>query len=112
MVHGRSKAAVSADYWLHRTIEEHLKTTCSDLIKELVIVGTNRPAIALLAETTHPDCADEVKNTIIQRMAAFHQRRMPRERLTLRNIVFVPQGTLPRTVRFIFLTEKISNHSG
>ncbi|KAF7345703.1 Acetyl-CoA synthetase-like protein [Mycena venus] len=82
-----------------KTIEEHIKTTCSDLIKEHVIVGTNRPAIALLAEATHPDCGDEGKHTIIQRMTAFHERRMPWERLVWSNILFVPRGTLPRTVR-------------
>ncbi|KAJ6579667.1 hypothetical protein DFH09DRAFT_1360876 [Mycena vulgaris] len=80
-----------------KTIEEYLKTTCSDLIKELVVVGTNRPAIALLAEAAQPDAGENVKTAIVQRLATFDQRRFAWERLSPTNIVFVQRGALPRT---------------
>ncbi|KAJ7124440.1 hypothetical protein C8R44DRAFT_620253 [Mycena epipterygia] len=79
------------------TIEEHLRTTCSDLIKELVVVGTNRPAIALLAEPAQADSGESVKAAIVQRMTPFDQRRFSWERLSAKKIVFVPRGALPRT---------------
>ncbi|KAJ7775662.1 hypothetical protein DFH07DRAFT_952053 [Mycena maculata] len=81
-----------------KAIEEYLRTTCSDLLKELVIVGTNRPAIALLTEAAQPDSADDsVRQTIVDRIVPFDQQRFAWERLSVKNIVFVPRGTLPRT---------------
>ncbi|KAJ7165687.1 hypothetical protein C8R43DRAFT_1061684 [Mycena crocata] len=81
-----------------KTIEEYIRTTCSDLVQELVVVGTNRSSIALLAEASQDSSAEEdVKDAIVTRMTPFHQRRFAWERLSAKNIVFVPRGALPRT---------------
>ncbi|KAJ7490968.1 hypothetical protein FB451DRAFT_1514181 [Mycena latifolia] len=85
---------------LNLTIEEYIRSTCSDLIEEFVVVGTHRPKIALLAETAQPDSTrDNVKEAIIARMEPFDQRRYVWERLSMKNIVFVPRGALPHTAK-------------
>ncbi|KAJ7635339.1 hypothetical protein FB45DRAFT_1143545 [Roridomyces roridus] len=85
-----------------KSIEENVRATCSDLVKDCIVVGTLRPSPALFVEL-HESCTeghDRVKQTILERMHEFNIRRYTTERVTDgRLILVVEEGVLPRTMK-------------
>jgi len=88
-----------------KAIEDELRLTCSDLIKDCVVVGNGRPSPALFIEkfeanlnATSGSSDEGLKSNILGRIKEFNDRRYNHERITDSRLIFiVPQGTLPRT---------------
>jgi hypothetical protein len=81
----------------NRPIEEFVRQHCSDIVAEAVVVGNQRPSLALLVELINAIGGQADKDLIIERMTFFNQQRYKYERLSADRIVFVGRGTLPRT---------------
>ncbi|KAF8520043.1 hypothetical protein JB92DRAFT_2709649 [Gautieria morchelliformis] len=82
-----------------KSIEDHVRTTCSELIGNCVVVGSGRPSPALFVEPAKDDMDHaKIRADILQRTQDFHVRRCSHERITDINlIIVVNRGTLPRT---------------
>ncbi|KAF8464314.1 acetyl-CoA synthetase-like protein [Gautieria morchelliformis] len=81
-----------------KSIEDHVRTTCSELIGDCVVVGSGRPSPALFVEPAKDDMDHaKIRADILQRTQDFHARRYLHERITDINlIIVVNRGTLPR----------------
>lgn len=76
-----------------------MRTTCSELISECIVVGNGRPSPALFIEPAVSCDHAKLKRDILRRTRQFHSRRYLHERITSANfIIIVEPGTLPRTV--------------
>jgi len=82
-----------------KAIEDNIRTTCGQLVKECVVVGYGRPSPTLFIEpATAGMDPDQLKSSIIRATRQFHSRRYMHERITSEKmIVVVPQNTLPKT---------------
>ncbi|KAF7332970.1 Acetyl-CoA synthetase-like protein [Mycena venus] len=85
-----------------KSIEDHVLTSCADLVRNCVIVGHYKPIIVLFVESVQPitSPADEAKfkAAILDRIAAFNTRLIFHERIEREaQIVCAPAGSLPRT---------------
>ncbi|KAJ7631100.1 hypothetical protein FB45DRAFT_1003896 [Roridomyces roridus] len=88
-----------------KSIEDHTRLMCGNLIGECIVVGTGRPSPVLFAEV--PDSKGELsdmdlekmKKEILRKTRQFHSRRYLHERITsTKFIVVVPPKSLPRTL--------------
>jgi hypothetical protein len=85
-----------------RSIEDHVLTSCADLVENCVVVGHYKPAVVLFVEPIQPiDSASAegvLKTAILERIADFNSRLIPHERInSALQIVSVRAGSLPRT---------------
>ncbi|KAI0348433.1 acetyl-CoA synthetase-like protein [Trametopsis cervina] len=81
-----------------KAIENHVRSTCDDLISECIVVGNGRPNPALFVEPKGDMREDTLKRTIIRRTRPFYANRYLHEQIVHPKFVFVvPRGTLPRT---------------
>ncbi|KAJ7846028.1 acetyl-CoA synthetase-like protein [Mycena olivaceomarginata] len=85
-----------------KSIEDHVLTSCADLVENCVVVGHYKPAVILFVEPIQPiDSASAegvLKTAILQRIADFNSRLIPHERInSALQIVSVRAGSLPRT---------------
>ncbi|KAI0080254.1 acetyl-CoA synthetase-like protein [Panus rudis PR-1116 ss-1] len=81
-----------------KAIEDHVRTTCGDLIADCIVVGNGRPSPALFVEPKAGTDEDKLKKEIIRRTRHFHSRRYLHERITSPKFIIVaPAGSLPRT---------------
>ncbi|CAF3456324.1 unnamed protein product [Fusarium graminearum] len=90
------------------SLESEAMQVCEgDLISAVSVIGSGRPAPAMVVEAKNDDIlqADDdtllaLKQQIIQRIAPFHQRKYLHERIDDVRLVFVvAKGTLPRTAK-------------
>ncbi|KAI0312670.1 acetyl-CoA synthetase-like protein [Amylostereum chailletii] len=73
-----------------KNIEDNVRKTCTDLVHDVVVIGTHRPAPCLVRQL--------VAQEIVARTLAFNERQFAHERIQDPKKVFmVDQGTLPRT---------------
>jgi hypothetical protein len=85
---------------LLRSIEDNVRSTCSELIFECIVVGNGRPSPTLFVEPSEQCTMDSerLKKEIIRRTRHFHSRRYLHERITsTKFVVVLERGTLPRT---------------
>ncbi|KAF8507431.1 hypothetical protein JB92DRAFT_3121865 [Gautieria morchelliformis] len=82
-----------------KSIEDHVRTTCSALIGDCVVVGNGRPSPALFVEPAKDEMEHaKIRADILQKTQDFNARRYIHERITDINlIIVVNRGTLPRT---------------
>ncbi|KAF7368498.1 Acetyl-CoA synthetase-like protein [Mycena venus] len=85
-----------------KSIEDHVLTSCADLVRNCVVVGHYKPAVVLFVEPTEPSNSPEdetlLKTAILDRISAFNARLIVHERInSAAQIVSVPSGSLPRT---------------
>ncbi|KAF8483112.1 hypothetical protein JB92DRAFT_3032722, partial [Gautieria morchelliformis] len=82
-----------------KSIEDHVRTTCSELIGDCVVVGSGRPSPALFVEPAKDDMDHaKIRADILEKTQDFHARRYIHERITDINlIIVVNRGTPPRT---------------
>ncbi|KAK7052664.1 acetyl-CoA synthetase-like protein [Favolaschia claudopus] len=85
-----------------KSIEDHVLTSCADLVRNCVVVGHYKPGVVLFVEPTKdinsPEDEAALKSAILERISAFSARLIIHERVnTLSQIVSVPSGSLPRT---------------
>ncbi|KAJ7333444.1 acetyl-CoA synthetase-like protein [Mycena albidolilacea] len=82
-----------------KSIEDHVLTSCADLVRNCVVVGHYKPAVVLFVEPVNPSGDDGVlKTAVLERISSFNARLMIHERVTTPvQIVSVPSGSLPRT---------------
>ncbi|KAJ7306919.1 hypothetical protein DFH08DRAFT_975715 [Mycena albidolilacea] len=81
------------------SIEDHVLTSCADLVRNCVIVGHYKPGIVLFVEPVtakdSPEDEGRFKTAILNRISAFNARLILHERIeSALQIVSVP---LPRT---------------
>ncbi|THH20855.1 hypothetical protein EW146_g586 [Bondarzewia mesenterica] len=82
-----------------KAIEDNVRTTCSELISECIVVGNGRPSPTLFIEPASDCDHAKLKRDILRRTRQFHSRRYLHERITsAAMIVIVQRGSLPRTV--------------
>lgn len=86
-----------------RAIEEKVYETCSDLVKECIVVGNLRPSPALFVELRHGQLSaisgDCLKDLILRRIEDFNARVYDHEQIKDKRLIFlVDGGVLPRTV--------------
>ncbi|KAF8520046.1 hypothetical protein JB92DRAFT_2895881 [Gautieria morchelliformis] len=82
-----------------KSIEDHVRTACSELIGDCIVVGSGRPSPALFVEPAKDDMDHaKLRADILEKTQDFHARRYIHERITDINLVIVVnRGTLPRT---------------
>ncbi len=83
----------------YRSIEDNVRSVCSDLVAECVVVGNGRPSPTLFVEPARDDINQaQLKEKILQRTLAFNSRLFVHERITSEDrIIIVDRGILPRT---------------
>ncbi|KAK7691822.1 hypothetical protein QCA50_005226 [Cerrena zonata] len=82
-------------------IEDHIHSTCADLVTECVVVGAGRicPAVFVERNPSYKDGDVMMKKEIVLRLKEFNARRYTNERIhDERLILVVEKGELPRTV--------------
>ena len=83
-----------------KAIEEHIRSSCQDLISECVVVGSGRDFPAVLVEK-NPTIGIEdanLKKEIVSRSRDFNSRRYVNEQVPGEKFVFIVEaGELPRT---------------
>ncbi len=94
---------VPKNIFLHRSIEANIRETCSDLLKDCVVVGNWRPSPALFVEVLdHTASGESLKETILERIKGFNGRRFSHERIEHKELIaVVASGDLPRTVSLL-----------
>ena len=82
-----------------KAIEDHVLSTCADLVAACIVTGNGRPSPALFVEPADPGAdGEKLKRAIVRRIRPFHDRRYMHERImSAKFVVVVPAGTLPRT---------------
>lgn len=83
-----------------KAIEDHLWSTCSDLISECVVVGSGRvcPAIFVVRNTSFEGLDGVLKREIVSRSQEFNSKRYTNERVLDEELIFLAGGSeLPRT---------------
>ena len=85
-----------------RNVEDHIRKTCSDLVYDVVMVGSGRLHPCLVVESVAKGLADadrqRISREIVTRTADFRTRLFPHERIEdAKRVLVVEQGTLPRT---------------
>ncbi|KAJ7171029.1 putative amp-CoA ligase [Mycena filopes] len=82
-----------------KAVEDIVRTTCGDLIHEVVVAGTNCPMILLFVEVdTMPEETERLATEIMMRTKPLSERLFHHERIKdPRQIRFFPRGALPRT---------------
>ncbi|KAJ7749584.1 acetyl-CoA synthetase-like protein [Mycena maculata] len=85
-----------------KSIEDNIRITCPDIVRNCTVVGHYKPAVVLFIEavsdSTTPDDVLKLKDEVLRRTAAFNSALFPHERIVDReHIVVVPSGVLPRT---------------
>ncbi|KAJ7717991.1 putative amp-CoA ligase [Mycena metata] len=82
-----------------KAVEDNVRTTCGDLVHEVVVVGTNCRRILLFVEVdTTSEENGHLATEIIRRIRPFNERLFHHERIAdPRQIRTFPPGTLPRT---------------
>ncbi|KAJ7886670.1 acetyl-CoA synthetase-like protein [Mycena leptocephala] len=85
-----------------KSIEDHVLTSCADLVQNCVVVGHYKPAVVLFVEPIQPinlpEDDDLLKKAILDRISAFNSRLIAHERISSAlQIVSVRAGSLPRT---------------
>ncbi|KAF8191520.1 acetyl-CoA synthetase-like protein [Mycena galopus ATCC 62051] len=85
-----------------KSIEDHVLTSCADLVRNCVVVGHYKPAVVLFVEPVEKINSsgddDLLKTAIWDRISAFNARLVVHERIhSVSQIVSVPSGSLPRT---------------
>ncbi|KAJ7709507.1 acetyl-CoA synthetase-like protein [Mycena rosella] len=85
-----------------KSIEDNIRLTCPDIVRNCTVVGHYKPAVVLFIEavsdsTSAPD-VDILKDEVLRRTAAFNSNLFEHERIVDReHIVVVAPGALPRT---------------
>jgi hypothetical protein len=76
-----------------------VRSTCSELVGDCVVVGSGRPSPALFVEPAKDDMDHaKIKADVLRKTQDYHARRYLHERITDINLIFVVnRGTLPRT---------------
>ncbi|KAJ6552813.1 acetyl-CoA synthetase-like protein [Mycena capillaripes] len=100
------------DDWIHtgagllycdtKSIEDNIRITCPDIVRNCTVVGHYKPAVVLFIEpvldTVSPDEVTILKDEVLRRTAEFNANLFEHERILDReHIVVVPAGVLPRT---------------
>ncbi|KAJ6586259.1 acetyl-CoA synthetase-like protein [Mycena vulgaris] len=100
------------DDWIHtgagllycdtKSIEDNIRVTCPDIVRNCTVVGHYKPAVVLFVEafsdSTTVDDVATLKDEVLRRTAAFNSDLFEHERIVDReHIVVVPPGVLPRT---------------
>jgi len=81
-----------------KAIGDFIKHTCSDIVSELLVVGTGRPSPALLLELVDGHAGDQaLKKELVERLEPFNRRRFKHEQIYIDKIIFLEKGSLPRT---------------
>ena len=82
-----------------KAIEDHVLSTCADLVAACIVTGNGRPSPALFVEPADPGAdGEKLKRAIVRRIRPFHDRCYMHERImSAKFVVVVPAGTLPRT---------------
>ncbi|KAK7037787.1 hypothetical protein VNI00_010748 [Paramarasmius palmivorus] len=80
-------------------IEDIVRTTCTDLIFDCVVVGSGRPSPALFVEPKNDSVEHEkLRGEIFTRILPFNERLMVHERIaSVRMVIIVQKHALPRT---------------
>ncbi|KAJ7084974.1 acetyl-CoA synthetase-like protein [Mycena epipterygia] len=106
-----------SDDWIHtgagllycdtKSIEDNIRVTCPDIVRNCTVVGHYKPAVVLFIEavsdSTTSDDVDILKDEVLRRTAAFNVDLFEHERIVDRgHIVVVPAGALPRTKLIIY----------
>ncbi|KAJ7619138.1 hypothetical protein DFH06DRAFT_1144364 [Mycena polygramma] len=82
-----------------KSIEDHTRMVCGNLIAEAIVVGSGRPSPVLFVEPNTDMDPEKLKKEIIRKTRQFHSRRYLHERITSTSrIVIVSPKTLPRTL--------------
>ena len=84
-----------------KAIEDHLRSTCSELISECVVVGSGRvcPAVFIERHAQFGESDEMLKREIVSRSEQFNSRRYANERVPGAGLIFVVgKGELPRTI--------------
>ncbi|GJJ14663.1 hypothetical protein Clacol_008929 [Clathrus columnatus] len=79
-------------------IEERVYTLCKDLVSTCVVVGTEKPAPALVVEPTPVNLTEkELIQQLSERLASINEGGYSHERIAPGRILLVSPGELPRT---------------
>ncbi|KAI0312049.1 acetyl-CoA synthetase-like protein [Amylostereum chailletii] len=92
-----------------KNIEDNIRSECSDIVHDVVVVGTHRKYPCFVVESAMKgldnDRRENVAREIVTRMASFNERQFAHERVQdPKRILIVEQGTLPRTKASSYLT--------
>ncbi|KIL70723.1 hypothetical protein M378DRAFT_66741 [Amanita muscaria Koide BX008] len=83
-----------------KAIEDNVKATCGQFVKDCVVVGTGRPSPSIFIEAVDNDTdTNFIKQEIMRKTRRFNSTRYLHEQIASPHFIIVlHQGTLPRTV--------------
>ncbi|KZT05761.1 putative amp-CoA ligase [Laetiporus sulphureus 93-53] len=85
-----------------KSVEDHVRKTCSDLVHDVVVIAEGRPGPALLVESIRPNLSErerkQVAEEIVKRSKEFNARVFKEEQINNPGrILVLDKGQLPRT---------------